>query len=307
MPRTPAVEQTLKRCDFLQKFGLWPRSPTIRPRGWINNFGTNHDELIAATILERLLVFSTAAVDAFFVKSYRDLLDDLLPNNRSIEKLSTKLANLILTPVQKETPDPTASGFDFCRKARTLLGIGQNESIKFPSDALYGIIKNEEGILVFVDDFLGSGNQLRETWRRRLLSDGPQSFEQACLKTPFQCYYTCIFATRKGMDSVSDMPIVVVPCHVLDDEHTVHSIDHISGLNTADPQGAIKEFLYRHSQHLMFTGSAAWMTEQATWSMYGFNDLGLLLAFEHSIPDGTLPILWARSTRGNWHPFMEKR
>ena len=42
-----------------------------------------------------------------------------------------------------------------------------------------------------------------------------------------------------------------------------------------------------------------------SWVMeYGFHDLGLTIAFEHSVPDATLPIFWADGS--NWKPLYRR-
>ena len=37
---------------------------------------------------------------------------------------------------------------------------------------------------------------------------------------------------------------------------------------------------------------------------YGFNELGLTIAFQHSVPDATLPIFW--SCTADWNPLYRR-
>ncbi len=42
------------------------------------------------------------------------------------------------------------------------------------------------------------------------------------------------------------------------------------------------------------------------WLRYGYHEQGLLLAFDHSVPDATLPIFWSPGKYG-WTPLVARR
>ena len=153
---------------------------------------------------------------------------------------------------------------------------------------------------IFVDDFSGSGNQFEATWNRNhKVNGGLFSFEDISQFDRHIFAYCCCISTSKANDKIAKVaPLVTLSsAHQL---HDRHSAIHVSSSiwQAGEVQSArriIKEASFR-------AGYSAEDGSQEDWQ--GFNRLGLTLAFNHGIPDASLPLFY--SQRNNWKPLMTR-
>ena len=147
--------------------------------------------------------------------------------------------------------------------------------------------------IVFVDDFVGSGDQFISTWNR-IPSNQYESFRTLATGSQAKFYYCPAFCTQPGLDSIkSNCPEVSVnPGVLIPDNYGALAPDSIvwpsqlrstaeNFLHSASTRAGIPENLWR-----------------------GYASLGLTIAFEDSVPDATLPIIYWE--KNGWHPLMRR-
>lgn len=289
------VKDVLARCEALKRAGMWLPEPRIRPRAWIDNFDDG-DQILAAQLLERFVFYNQRLTDSLLTTSFYSIADGLKkgPTAPTREQLLQALPNAVFTPVSGETPNPTDSGYFLCRRTRQVLNIDEAK-IKNTTDALKAAAVGQP--VIFVDDFIGSGDQFLTTWQD---SSTGFSFEEIQSEVGFTAIYVSLVGTEMGIANIANQAPTVAVC-------VTHKIDNrgtLWGLRASDPSlyDQIVALLKKYTTRL--TPHDAYM-HQHMYLMFGYKHRGLFFAFEHSVPDATLPIFWCRGTN-NWEPLIER-
>lgn len=293
--RPPFDNSVLAKCNALKRAGFWPGEPKLRPRAWLENFEES-DRVVAARLLDRFTLLSEKLTDHLLVAAYDAVSDGLLkgPTAPSRDRLTSAVRDAVFTPVMGERPNPTDSGHLLCRKVRQLLGIPESNILTW-EQALDAASKGQP--IVFVDDFVGSGDQFITYWQREDLDR--RSFKSLSSSPSFVATYLTLVATRTGQDRIhSTIPsLALCAGHLLDSDSTVFST---SGDATPDVSSLLDKYAPR------LTPSETYIAGNADYLKYGYKRVGLLFGFEHSIPDATLPIFWSRGAN-SWEPLVERK
>jgi len=294
---------TISACESLIDFHAWDHTK-INPRGWMDNFEPR-DRGLAAALLSRFTFYSDQLVDQLFRSAFQNISNASAPGWKPFSEAKTDWKQFcdsaLITLVQGEIPNPSDSGWLFARKARQILGVRENQLLT-PADAVQRVIAGHTGALIFVDDFVGSGEQFIRTWRRDFSEsgNGHQSFELASkLNRSTQFYYCNAMTTVRGRDRISAaVPNVRVSAgNFIPYDHSLSSSTSVLWRNETRAEGI--EMIRRVSGDLGYTEAQGGLED---WE--GFHKLGLGLAFEHSVPDASLPIFY--SERGGWTPLVRR-
>lgn len=292
------LQAVLQKCDALKRAGLWAGESKVRPLAWLNNFADN-DKIAAAVLLDHFVYFSDPVTDRLLLATFRSLRDR---SRRGLGGLPPDLVDTaVFTRVEGEKPNPTDSGNVFCRKARQVLAIPERRVLE-PAEAVAAAARGTP--VIFLDDFVGSGDQFCATWGRPYLPTSPRSFADVFSAQPFPAIYLCLITTQKGRDRIH----VEIPSLVLDYAHLLAADDSVRSLPTSplipplqDPQKAVADLLQQYSPRLSLP---AYMG-QDDWAQYGYQSLGTTIAFEHGVPDATVPLVWADGSNG-WIPLARR-
>ena len=284
------IESVLSKCAALKESGIWAPEPHVRPEAWLNNFSDPLDRLLAAVVLDNFIFYSDRASARLLANAYHRLEDDaLLGRLRTPSGTRIDVDALFFSPVEGEHPRPTDSGNTVCKRLRDTLEL-PDERFLNPATALEQARAGRT--IVFVDDIVGSGQQLMTTWKRPYRSDPPLSFEEAYAAQPFAAFCLAIVATETALSNIATdaSPISVVATHVLDASYSIERLE-APAITPPIPDfpAALQAFLARHAStltldHFLQTGRQP---------LYGFHDLGLLFAIQGGVPDCTVPIVWA--------------
>lgn len=292
------IAEVIAKCDVLKRAGIWPSESVLRTRAWLQNFEET-DRNIAAFLLDKFTFYNKELTDALFVSSYHSIGDGLPkgPAAPSGEQLIKSLASAVFTPVRGENPNPTDSGYFLCRMARQLLAVPESMIVE-TSKALEHACNG--GTVVFIDDFIGSGDQFLHTWNFKDVSN--TSFKSvAQSEKGFVAIYLTLVATDFGLEKInSDAPnVAVCMTHIIEQKST------IKGLIIENPsmKDAIEAFLTKYASRLC--PKESYMLNN-NYLVYGYKERGLLFGFEHSIPDATLPIFWAPGIN-KWESLIERK
>lgn len=291
------VETVLKKCEIFSSCALWSREPSVRPRAWLNNFDDD-DKPIAAVLLDHFVYFSSLATDQLLIASMRQV-SSIVRRYRGVADHDKFLNEVVFTPVLGEDPNPTDSGQLFCRKVRQILGFNDDRFVSL--EKAYELSRTGVPV-IFLDDFVGSGDQMVSTWSRELKNGA--SFENLAKQQHIDATYVALVATEYGRNRLEkELPnLRLVVSHVLDKSHSVFSVP--SNPLTPDIENInvkIEHLIQKYLPRLTFPA----YLNSVDGKKYGYSELGLLLAFEHSVPDATLPLLWASGSNG-WTPLARR-
>jgi hypothetical protein len=145
-------------------------------------------------------------------------------------------------------------------------------------------------IFIFIDDFLGTGDQFEQV----VISEHLASFFST-----FYCVYAPLVAHVDGINHLRSKykHLRLSPVEVLDDSYGLfHATSKAFDDQTNTPTSA-KEFYYDliRKKGINIRGP----------ERRGYGHLELAYAFEHATPDNCLPILWWR--KGHWEPLFKHR
>jgi hypothetical protein len=304
MPSRPPIapagmtqDFVLSKCGYFVDVQLWPVATKMDPGRWLSNF-TSDEQAHATQLLNAFLYFSSGLLDQILVAAFQTLSrvvtttsDPFLTAQATWRSFCDRL---VVTYVTGEKPSPTDSGYLFARKARQLLGVPE-QRILSPERAAAEL--HLRGLLpvVFVDDFVGSGDQFVTTWKRTFKwPSGSGSFENLQKVKGGQFYYCPLICTEVGMSRIqSDCPGVSVrPGHLLSTKYSAVAADSILWPDAL--RSTAREMIHEASKRAGIPDH----------DCEGYKGLGLALAFEHSVPDATLPLFyWSEN---GWYPLVRR-
>lgn len=294
----------LDRWRYLVDVGVWPKRAQFDPIGWISNF-TEEEIPLALRLLDGFTFFSQELVAQMFRSAFLNISQRVVKDKQTYHAAQAEwtsfIDSLLVVRVTGETPSDADSGFTFARLSRDILDIPEQQIVS-PEDALAKLASGRPFNILFVDDFVGSGNQFCETWERKYkVGDSPLSFSAiAAASTPAaQFFYSPVICTELGKKEIAQWcpGVEIIPAHFFGSKHSAISSD--SEIWREDMQTEGPEFVRLASVRAgipdLDGGVGCWR---------GFHKLGLALAFQHGYPDATLPLFY--STANNWKPLLKK-
>lgn len=296
-------EWVLRKCDYFVDTQLWPPYRELDATRWLDNFEPAELEH-AIHLLHSVLFYSAAVTDRLFVAAFQSLSRHIgcpaLPAMQARSLWRSFLDTVYITHVTGETPTTSDSGHLFARKARDLLRIPEDRILD-NARTLEAIIAGKARHVVFVDDFVGSGIQFRDTWRRphRLTASTETSFEKASLSRNTRFFYCPVFCTERAMNTVltTDCARVrVSPAHFLNERYSALSANSLIWPDRL--RSTAEAFLHTVSTRAGLPDTGGKVVDD--WR--GFHALGLTIAFSHGVPDATLPILY--TDKNGWKPLF---
>lgn len=288
------------KADFLVDTQLWPLHQRLDPHGWLANFDRN--ELpYAVHLLNSFMYFSSTLLDQLFVSAFRGLSRHVVSaktRSNRIQEWKRFLNEVVVTFPTGETPSSADSGHLFARRSRDLIGI-KEAKILSPDQALCQLEAGTTNCIIFVDDFVGSGVQFSRTWNRKHPTLGTSFATRS--KKAATVYYIPLFCTEFALERTL-APLIAdvrfLPVHILSSRYSA-----LASRSVFWPESLKKDapgFIERKSIELGIPDTGGTLPED--WR--GFAGLGLGIAFEHQIPDASLPLFY--TTRSGWCPLWRK-
>lgn len=302
LPAIVPIEVTehtvLAKCDFFSESQIWPLRRKLNPKKWLANFEA--DELEHALYLLNAFIYISSEVsNELFRAAFHNICNRLYSISPEIdirEEWANFVSGVHFTHVTGEMPSVTDSGLTYARRTKQLLGVPESH-IMDNSDLLREIYVTPKDV-VFVDDFVGSGNQFKRTWTRkhRVGSERISFSELANNGYSKSFFYIPLVSTKHGFDRITEKcsGVHLLPAHIISEQYGVFNLmsravwpEHL--------RPSSLEFIRRASERAGID-----MSDPESWM--GFHRLGLTLAFEDSIPDATLPLFsWDQN---GWHPLV---
>ncbi|RYG99641.1 MAG: hypothetical protein EON58_03215 [Alphaproteobacteria bacterium] len=291
--------QIIEACDRLVDFAIWPRGK-VEYRAWLNNFDAA-DRQLAVQMLSSFTFLSHQLVDQLFISAFQNISNIIQSTDGSFNARQDAWRHfcdeVIVVPVMGETPNPSDSGWGFARKARQLLGVPEGRVLQ-PSEALSRVAGGSTVPIVFVDDFVGSGEQFLSTWRRPYTGlTANHSFR--AFSGRFPAYYCNVMMTAYGKERIQRVApeVLLVSGNMIPRDHNYSVLGSAMWPRGLSLTGA--RLARRIGAHLGYTKSDGGLRD---WR--GFHKLGLGIAMEDSVPDANLPLFF-EDTNG-WQPLVRR-
>lgn len=299
----PTVAENWK---FFVNAQLWPRAARFDPRGWLENFDTG-DQKYAIRLLEGFTYFSSELVEALFRSAFQNLSQLVVQNKDNYFSASAQwnqfVESAIVVRVEGNRSSDADSGFIFTRMARDIVGV-KEERILPPAKALERLRATPRGNVIFVDDFVGSGEQFEDTWTKnhQLSNLAAVSFKSLVATIGSQSvgfYYCPLVCAEVGRQHIAGKcPLVkIVPAHML--PNTYSALSENSVIWRDDMKTTGPDFVERASATARIPFRSG---QEGCWK--GYRELGLALAFAHGWPDAILPIFTHQ--QNGWKPLLKK-
>jgi len=296
-----------KKVEFYIWTGKWDNVTIAALNAWLANFG-DEGEKYALALLNHFIYYSALDERRLCQYAIANVVfrDHLLNIDRSNsfscanEVLSRELNDRIketqVVPLLSEG-NPTESGNAIARVYTTTGLIPENQVIR-PDQILPCIYQGSCKRFLFVDDFLGSGDQLVSFWNEPsiLLSAGGEKVALANISkrhTNISFEYIALVATACGLQNVEQktLGLKVHFCEELSDEYGAFSANSIF-FDKSEDREACKAYLETlcQARHI---------------HARGYHELDFAIAFHHGTPDSCLPIFWEKSD--TWTPLFQPR
>lgn len=286
----------LRRAEYLRSISVWPGTTQLDHHGWMANF-EGRDAELAGYLLDSFVFISSTLTKALFTSAFHQLSSYThlqRAGRRRDEVWAEFIARSVITHVEGETPSTTDSGYLFARLAKRHLGIPEAQVVT-PEIALRIFNANNQRSVIFVDDFLGSGDQMAETWARMygIASGVESSFAESARHIPTPVYFVPLLATASGIEALkhSCPSLIVLPTHVITEDESPVSQNSIYWPPDIREEGIA--FVERSSLRAGIT--------RCSWK--GYRDLALGISFDHGTPDATLPLFTHESD--SWRPLVK--
>lgn len=291
--------QLLERCQFYQDVQIWPLSTKLNPSGWLDNFSPE-DRPYAVCLLNAFLYFPAFFLDSLLASAVHNVAANEAPADLDYREKQSFFEEFFSTAyfsyVPGETPNPTDSGNLFMRKARQELGASEDK-IKSPSEIIEHAVSNPGITVILLDDFVGSGAQCIKAWRT---FNEPHTFERLAKERHLRMYYVPILSTQRGLAAIRERcpELCLLPGAILPENYNLLSND--ATLWPPDQRINGQDMIRRRSLELGIPDTDG--KDIHDWQ--GFNKLGLGLAFEHGVPDATVPIFYWEAS--GWTPLIRR-
>ena len=275
------------RSRDLIAYNIWSGLPPHQLDTWINNFRSPEEQYFAAKVLDALIYRPKSQTIALLQHLFQRTIPDL---ERS-RKICPPLMNIYPNMKRASEPHvrivPVLVPGEAPIKSGTIVGRHLRRSLRFRSDWFLDSSRIQENIrkgnvVVFIDDFLGTGNQFIEF------------VEDANLQIPIDsgmCVYTPLVAHMDGIHRLTQKyrNLSVVAAETLDQAHALFGKSDGILFDEVNTVEVARDFYYSLLKNRAIDANAH--------ERRGFGYFELVYAFEDAVPDNSLPILWWSQSR----------
>lgn len=292
-------DETLIRdkVEFFRKSAFWPLVAGPDAEGWLANF-KDDDKTVALALLDSFLYFSSELTSKILASEFHRLSEvvcpfDMHPQQRRSAWRTFRSRVVVSYPTDEE-PGATDSGRSYLRKARGVLGLKESQYAD-PADAIARLNQDPRIPILLIDDFVGTGSQVIQTWKRAYnIGGGLASFADF---TDAHIFYIPVLSTERARRRINiEAPTLHLrPGHLLTEEYSVFHEKSIMWPEGLQPAGI--EFVRNASKRAGIPmGNGA---KPDDWC--GFGSLGLCVALDDTIPDASLTLFYWE--KNGWRPL----
>lgn len=295
-------EEYIERFKFFRDVQIWPDTESFNFNGWLGNFETDNDKMIAFRLINFFNYYPKKMVDQMLVSAVGHSgfkLAEVFPD----WKHSHFLDRCFYSFIPGETQNPSDSGNLFMRKLRDHLGVNQNRFIDYSYLHDFLIDNSKERLpIIFVDDFVGSGSQCYNAWVENVGGRDMISLIEISESLGHVFVYCPLIVNYTGYKFLSEYcnGLIISPAHILGPEYNIFNKECICWNNDSNLYDQAMETIFRYSTKLGIPFSNG----SSVKDVRGFGEQGLAIAFEHGAPDAIPPIFYWSD---DWVPLINKR
>jgi hypothetical protein len=300
----------LNRCDFLADANVWPHRGAIDVRQWLKNFQGKFEHEVAHNLLEKFLFYPDRMTRELLRSAVRGIMPHLVDFSRPYAEVQARwkriAEQMLVVPVRGEDSSDADSGYHYVRLMRDTVGIPEERLKSAPG--IFELLSRPSKtdpfhIIVFVDDFVGTGSQFIKLWTQlHKISSQNISFKLLAQHQYTRFFYCPLVATSIGIEAIKNKcgdDVVLCPSYVLGPEYNaLHPESRIWRTERLQQMGP--KILADIAERVGMPDTDGNSVDD--WQGYG--KLGLGLVLNDSMPDACLGVF--RYSSGNWHPLFNK-
>ena len=290
------VERTKSKVFFYIESTIWNNIDHKRLISWLNQFNEETEEEIylAYLLLDSLVYYNKSDCLKLLSKGIFDLVirEIVLRSDKQSDfrKNELELKDLIkgclsrvgfMTLLTDGDNETTVSSRVLTRYLTHEMDFSEDQVFD-PSDL--ETVYDKFDIIILVDDFIGSGRQIINFWYHTEISfKGSQKLiSDVCLENSISMKYLCLVADEKGLANFygdgDKLNLQIWPCESLNKSHGFFEMESDRFESTEDCEK------YKR----IYTE----VCDRNGIKSFGYELGELTIAFEHTLPDSTLPIFW---------------
>lgn len=246
-----------------------PRAPNV-PNiiAWLKQFNAQHRAL-ALKLATRVRYYGTADFNALMPPALAVLKVQL-------DAIGADLKQVIFTPLGAVNE----SGHDVSRRFRNANRLSSRQrQFKDLVTLREGIYEIDDPVVVFMDDFVGTGKQIADAWNEVLCQIVPDYIP---------IYLLVAAAFKRGADHIEDTTPIKVLC--------VHSLGGRDQLH----ESANKHFNAGEKTTIQH------YCDDAGNQPLGFGELGALVSFSHDTPNNTISVIRGSEGQTPWRGLLPR-
>jgi hypothetical protein len=279
------------RCKDLIDFKIWGGIDTNQFDLWRKNFVTDSEKYFSACIMDSLIYRSNEQTFSLInqllfrdINNHFRIQGKIEFQNFPENLMETKTDPLVrLVPAIQDYDPVTKSSNEVLRFMKRHFQINENWIIN-PWNIKDNLNKGVK-VFIFIDDFLGTGNQFDEICIFNSL--------HSILKDCKNIIYAPLVAHESGIDYLKkEYPNLHIVCVEKLDFKNHSFFNHYFKSEVDEAKDFYIEMLKNRDINLEFN------------ELYGFGNLELTFSFEHAAPDNSLHLLHYRSPK--WSPLFNR-
>ncbi|MCB0190759.1 MAG: hypothetical protein KDJ65_02345 [Anaerolineae bacterium] len=282
--------QATEVVDLVERFGTYKGQSITedKVRAWLHQFGTPKNQRVMFKILQNLRFYSNGVI-----REKMKEVDNIVRRGmtRHLERGKLKRSDIAVSYLDK----PGKSGAHFARLYADEASIYVNNVIEQAKLSEFLTQNPDIQALVFVDDFVGTGNSAVE-----YLQVIDQEFGSVIKERKTKVVFVAVVSYMNGWKYIQEtvkklgIPVIIHTCEMLDDTYKCFGESSIV-FGDPDERDFAREIARTQGKSL-----------EKKWPL-GYGDLELAIVFEHGCPNNSLPILWAESTgQKRWRPLFKR-
>jgi len=292
--------EIIEKFKFLFSQNLFhPHNTIFKLRAWLNNFIEPNERLLALFILENLIYrdprMLESAVTRVLVKEIKNIYENI--NNCSydvfewLQLLKSTKSNLKIKFVGVDKGEISQSSAVITRKLSPFI---DRKYIPQNPDAINKAFQNND-LIVFVDDFLGSGKQFTDFITEKIITLENYSSSNS------RMLYIPLIAMNKGMAKVNQdySNIEIHPSEIIKIDNKLFNEDDI--------QSFYKDFKRTPQQLISLFNQIGKHFSVNPQSWNGRNDAMQTVIFEWGCPNQTISMLYHDRDVTAYCPLVPRR
>jgi len=278
------ISSVYERCEDFISNGIWTGIDILDFQSWWANFSIPEDRYFAACILDSLIYRSKKQTISLIQHLFQRTIPDLVrlnpmpitaPDNWIDLLGSSCESGVRLVAAVKHDDPPTKSSHLIMRIMKQEFSI--NEDFMITPDQIEDFVLYGINVFIFIDDFLGTGDQFTEI----LIDEAVEPY----LHTHYVAYVPLV-AHETGVTHLNNVypDLKLSSVELLDESNGLFHSSSCCFNDEANDNIIAKAYYYE-----LLKRKDIKIQDQ---HRRGFGKLELAYSFEHATPDNCLPILW---------------